>query len=77
MKYLVLNNENEFSKKTLFLKSKLIQHEQILQNFQQQINQVDQQLLLCQNFTQEDSSSSSSLHSSPSCYSSLYALELL
>jgi hypothetical protein len=72
----VLNNENQFSEKTLFLKKKLIQREQILQNYQQQINQVDQQLLLFQNFIQEDSSSSS-LHSLPSCYSSLYALELL
>jgi len=75
---LVLNNKDEeinfdFSEKTSIIKKKLIQREEILEIYQQQINQVDQQLLLFHQSLQEDSS----LHSSPSCYSSLYALELL
>jgi hypothetical protein len=75
---LVLNNKDEninsdFSEKTSLIKRKLIQREQILDKYQQQINQVDQQLLLFHKSLQEDSS----LHSSPSYYSSLYALELL
>lgn len=74
----VLNNKDEqrnldFSEKTLIIKNQLIQREQILEKYQQQINQVDQQLLLFNKSLQEDSS----LHSSPSSYSSLYALELL
>jgi uncharacterized coiled-coil protein SlyX len=75
---LVLNNKDEeinfdFSEKTSIIKRKLIQREEILEKYQQQINQVDQQLLLFHQSLQEDSS----LHSSPSHYSSLYALELL
>ncbi|CAF2112353.1 unnamed protein product [Rotaria magnacalcarata] len=71
-------NENEnihFSEKTSLLKAKLIQHEQILQNFKQTINQADHQLSLYYKSLKEDSSCSS--HSLPSCYLSLYALELL
>ncbi|CAF1414702.1 unnamed protein product [Adineta steineri] len=77
----LLNNENEknFFEKTSLLKSKLIQREQILENYQQQIHHVDQQLVLFKKSLKEDSSfsCSSSLHSLPPCYSSLYALELL
>ncbi|CAF1364279.1 unnamed protein product [Adineta steineri] len=77
----LLNNENEkiFFEKTSLLKSKLIQREQILENYQQQIHHVDQQLVLFKKSLKEDYSfsCSSSLHSLPPCYSSLYALELL
>lgn len=77
---LVLNKKDEninmnFSEKTSFLKTKLIQREQMLENFKQTMHEVDQQLLLFNKSVQEESSCYS--HSSPSCYLSLYALELL
>jgi hypothetical protein len=70
----VLNNKDEekyldFSEKTSLIKRKLIQREEILGKYQEQINQVNQQLLSLQE--------NSSLHSTPPHYSSLYALELL
>ncbi|CAF3389639.1 unnamed protein product [Rotaria sp. Silwood1] len=70
------NGNNYFNEKTSLLKTKLIQREQILEKFKQKLNQVDQQLLLYNKSLQEDSSLSSS-YSSPYCYLSLYALELL
>ncbi|CAF3608767.1 unnamed protein product [Rotaria sordida] len=69
-------NKNKFNEKSLLIKRKLIQREQILKKLKQKLTQVDQQLLLFHKSLQEDSSLSSS-HSSPSPYLSLYALELL
>ena len=41
-------HEINFAQQTSVLKSKLIQHENILKTLKQQINQVDQQLLIIQ-----------------------------
>ncbi|CAF3205522.1 unnamed protein product [Rotaria socialis] len=42
------NHEIDFVQQTSLLKSKLIQHENILKTLKQQINQVDQQILIIQ-----------------------------
>ncbi|CAF2070372.1 unnamed protein product [Rotaria magnacalcarata] len=42
------NHEIDFVRQTSLLKSKLIQHENILKTLKQQINQVDQQILIIQ-----------------------------
>ncbi len=72
---LVFNNKDEqinidLSEKTSLIKRKLIQREESLQNYQKQINDVNQQLLLRQKSLEEEDSS-------PPHYSSLFTLEFL
>lgn len=51
-------HEIDFIQQTSLLKSKINEHENILQNLKQQINQVDQQLLIIQEDSRNNSFSS-------------------